>query len=502
MTVSPLTAAGRRVQYDSLRGWIELVERDLGPSELRRVPGATSEAEIGEITEMLDHSAGSPCVLFDDVPGFDTGRVIVNCNGTLRRQAITLGLDPATVSHDVLLDFWARTLRELQPIAPVEVDDGPIRENVVSGQAIDLGRFPAPIWHPKAGGRYIGTASLNILRDPDTDWVNVGTYRNQVLDRNHVGIYISPGKHGRMIRERYFDRGERVPVVVVVGSDPLLFVAACSEAPRYGTDELAWAGAVRGAPVEVIRGELTGLPIPAHAEIALEGFIDPVERRAEGPYGEAYGYYSERVADCPVVTVERIYHRDDPIILGCPQGKPPHEDNRFGAYLRSSLIRQQLERAGVPNVTGVWVPPEAGNRGLVVVAIRQAFAGHAVQAGLVASQAGGVAYLGRYTVVVDDDIDIYDLNDVWFAMLTRVDPERDVQIHRRGWAGPLDQAAHPDHRGHNSRMIIDATKPWEWRHRFAEPVVTAAASRRHRDRFGWIVDGNEPPNDETGDARG
>jgi 4-hydroxy-3-polyprenylbenzoate decarboxylase len=483
---------GRRTRYESLRDWIDLVRGELPESEFRVVGGASSEADIGAITEMLDHTAGSPCVLFEDIPGFATGRVIVNCNGTVRRQAITLGLDPATISHERLLDFWGATLRGLQPLPPVEVEDAPIRQNVLSGDAIDLTAFPAPIWHPNAGGRYIGTASLNIMSDPDSDWVNAGTYRNQVFDRTHLGVYISPGKHGRMIREKYFDRGVRCPIVVVVGSDPLLFIAACSEAPRYGMDEFAWAGAVRGAPIEIIRGEVTGLPIPAHAEIAIEGFIDPVERRPEGPYGEAYGYYSERVAECPFVTVERIYHRDDPILLGCPQGKPPHEDNRFGAYLRSTLVREQLEKAGVPNVTAVWIPPEAGNRGLVVVAVKQSYPGHATQAGVVASQVGGVAYLGRYTIVVDDDVDVYDMDDVWFAILTRTDPDRDVQIYRRGWAGPLDQAAHPDDRGLNSRMIIDATRPWEWRGRFGEPVVTAEMSRRTRERFGWILDADGP----------
>lgn len=479
---------GRRTNYESLRDWIELVRRDLPASELRVVPGASSEADIGAITEMIDHTAGSPCVLFDDIPGFDDGRVIVNCNGTLRRQAITLGLDPATISHEALLDFWARTLKDLRPVPVREVESGPILENVQRDGVVDLGRFPAPIWHPKAGGRYIGTASVNIMRDPDSDWVNAGTYRNQVFDRNHIGVYISPGKHGRMIREKYFERGERVPIVTLVGTDPLLFMAACSEAPRYGMSEFEWAGAVRGAPVEVVRGEVTGLPIPAHAEIAIEGFIDPVERRQEGPYGEAYGYYSERVDAVPFMTVERVYFRNDPIILGCPQGKPPHEDNRFGAYLRSTVIRGQLEGAGIPNVTGVWIPPEAGNRGFVVVQIKQSYPGHATQAGVVASQAGGVAYLGRYVVVVDEDIDIYDMNDIWWAMMTRVDPARDVQILRRGWAGPLDQATHPDQRGLSSRAIIDATKPWEWKDRFAEPVVTAEMARTTREQFGWILD--------------
>lgn len=482
----PLTQP--RTRYESLRDWIDLVRREIPGSELREVRRASSEADIGAIAEMLDHTAGSPCVLFDDIPGFDDGRVIVNCNGTLARQAITLGLDPATVSHEALLRFWSDTLRELRPLPIADVDTGPVLENIQRGADVDLRRFPAPLWHPNAGGRYLGTASVNIMRDPDSDWVNAGTYRNQLLDRNHLGVYISPGKHGRMIRERYFARGEPVPIVVLAGSDPLLFIAACSEAPRYGISEFEWAGAVRGAPIEVVRGEVTGLPIPAHAEVAIEGYIHPVEGRVEGPYGEAYGYYSEREAAAPFVTVERVYFRDDPIILGCPQGKPPHEDNRFGAYLRSTLVRDQLTGAGVPNVTGAWIPPEAGNRGLAVVAIRQSYPGHATQAAVVASQVGGVAYLGRYVVVVDDDIDIYDMNDVWWAILTRVDPDRDVQLVRRGWAGPLDQAVHPDERGLNSRLLIDATRPWEWRERFAQPVRTAARAREAHERFGWILD--------------
>ena len=485
---STTQGSGRRTRYEDLRDWIELVRTELPRSEFRIVPGASSERDIGAITEMLDHTSGSPCVVFDDIPGFADGRVLVNANGTLRRQAITLGLDPATISHDALLAFWSSTLRGLKPLPVNEVERGPILENVQRGAEVDLCRFPAPIWHPHAGGRYIGTASVNIMRDPDSEWVNAGTYRNQVFDRNHLGVYISPGKHGRMIREKYFERGIPTPIVVLVGTDPLLFMAACSEAPRYGMSEFEWAGAVRGAPIDVVRGEVTGLPIPAGAEIAIEGFIHPTERRSEGPYGEAYGYYSERVDAAPFMTVERVYHRNDPIILGCPQGKPPHEDNRFGAYLRSTVIREQLDGAGVPRVTGVWVPPEAGNRGLVVVAINQSYPGHAKQAGVVASQAGGVAYLGRYVIVVDDDIDIYDMNDVWWAILTRMDPARDLQLIRRGWAGPLDQAGHPDHRGLSSRMIIDATKPWEWRERFAEPVVTAEMAKAARERFGWILD--------------
>jgi UbiD family decarboxylase len=141
----------------------------------------------------------------------------------------------------------------------------------------------------------------------------------------------------------------------------------------------------------------------------------------------------------------------------------------------------------VPRVTGVWAPPASGNRLMLVVGIEQAYPGHATQALLVASQSGTAAYAGRIAVVVDEDIDIYSTEDVLWAIMTRCDPARDVRIIDRAWSGPLDPAIHPDQRGHNSRLLIDATKPWEWKDRFAQPVVTAAQAGEHREKWGWIL---------------
>jgi UbiD family decarboxylase len=472
------------------REWIARAEA-LG--EVRVVRGASWESEIGSITEMLDHAEDSPCVIFDDVPGYPSGhRVIVNCNGTPARQAVTLGLPPEAANHDGLLNFWRGALKDLSPVAPVEVETGPIFENIVEGDAIDLNNFPVPVWHPLDGGRFIGTASMNILKDPDSDWVNVGTYRNQVFSRDTMGIYISPGKHGKLIRDKYLERGERIPVAVVVGADPLLFMASCAEGIPYGVSEFAWAGGVRGEPIEVVRGKHTGLPFPANAEIVIEGWIDPVERHDEGPYGEWMGYYASGEGQTPVIRVAAVYHRDNPILLGCPQGKPPHEDNRFLAYLKAALIEDQLRKAGVPRITGVWCPPVSGNRMMTVIAVDQAFAGHATQALMVGGQTGTSAYAGRIVIAVDPDIDITDMNDVLWAVMTRCDPDRDVTIVKRAWSGPLDPAIHPDERGFNSRLLIDATKPWEWKDRFAEPVVTAEVSRATRREWGWILDPNAP----------
>ena len=365
----PLPAqAAAETRWRDLREWLARVDA-LG--ELKRVTGANSEEDIGAITEMLDHTEGSPCVLFDEIANFKPGyRVLVNSMGSTKRQAVTLGLDPAEASHDRLLQFWRERLKGFAPIPPVVVKRGAVQENILRDNDVDLTRFPAPIWHPGDGGRYIGTASFNIMRDPDTGNINVGTYRNQVFDKNSIGIRAAPPHHGGIIKEKYMQRGQPCPLVTVVGSDPLLFLAACVEGPIYGQSELDWAGGVRGEPIEVIQGELTGLPIPAQAEIALEGFITTDQFTKEGPYGEWMGYYQDGYQKERVVRIQRIYHRDDPIILGCPQGKPPHEDNRFLVYLRSGMIWDQFEKAGVPGVCGVWCPPEGGNRLMTVVALQ------------------------------------------------------------------------------------------------------------------------------------
>ena len=484
-------AKGPRVRWTGFREWLNLVD---GIEELRVVRGANSETDIGAVTEMLDHTEGSPCVLFDGIPGFQDGfRVAVNTQGTIPRQAITLGMDPHSADHDSLMSYWRGVVHGHTPIPPREVTDGPILQNVLRGDEVDLTKFPAPIWHPKDGGRFIGTASINLIPDPDSDWINAGTYRNQVFDAKSLGIWISPGKHGRLLREKWFARGQRCPIVVLVGHDPLLFMSACAEGILQGESELAWAGGVRGEPVEVIRGEVTGLPIPAHAEIALEGYMEPGELHLEGPYGEWMGYYASGSPQTPVIHVERIYHRNDPIILGCPQGKPPHEDNQFLAYLKSALAWDQLEKAGVPNVTGVWMPPISGNRLMTIVAIKQTYPGHARQAGLIASQCAAAVYMGRYVVVVDEDVDLADMNDVLWAMMTRVDPVRDIEIVSGVYSGPLDAALPPEERDTSSRAIIDATRPFAWKDRFAEPIVTTEQARVTRRVWGWIRDAAAKP---------
>ena len=485
---SELAAAVRAgtAGYDDLRDWLERVD---AIGELRVVEGVDWQENIGRITEMLQHTDGAPAVLFDSIPGFPRGfRVLVNAQSERSRLAVTLGL-PSTIGPWELIDEWERRMDHTEPLAPRIVDTGPIMENVLDGDAVDLGIFPTPLWHPQDGGRYLGTGDCVITKDPDSDWINMGTYRVMVHDERSTGLFISPGKHGRIHRDKYFAQGKPMPAVVLVGMDPRLFVASALEmAP--GLSELEWAGGMRGSAIECVVGKHTGLPIPANAEIALEGFLHQDRTELEGPFGEWTGYYASGSRHEPVFEVAAIYHRDDPIILGVPPEKPPYEAHRFRQYLRSANLRREIRLAGVPDVTAAWCHGVGGCRLFNVVGIKQRYPGHSVQAGMVAAQCRTGAYLGRITVVVDDDIDVSDLTEVIWAVCTRADPEDSYQFIKRTWSGPLDPAIQPGPRtGFNSRVIIDATRPWEWRDQFPPAIGPEPEEKRiTRDRWSWIMD--------------
>ncbi len=474
--------AGR--PHEDLRDWLQMVDV---AGELRVLEGVDWEENIGRITEMLHHTDGAPAVLFDKIPGYPDGyRLLVNAQGERSRLAITLGL-PVNISVMDLMDEWERRMDTVVPVPPRIVDSGPITENVLEGDAVDIWKFPTPKWHEEDGGRYIGTGDNVITRDPEDGSLNVGTYRVMIHDKNHTGLYISPGKGGRIHRDKYFARGEDMPSVVVLGADPYLFLASCLEI-RPGLSELDWVGGMRGEPLACIRGKHTDLPIPANAEIAIEGFLKHDEKRLEGPFGEWTGYYASAERQEPVFEIKAIYHRNNPILLGVPPEKPPYEAHRFRQYLRSANLRRELRLAGVPDVVGAWCHGVGGCRLLNVVAIKQRYPGHARQAGHVAAMCRTGAYLGRIVIVVDEDIDVSDLNEVMWAVCTRSDPERSFDIIHRAWSGPLDPAIRPDLKGHNSRIIIDACRPFEWRDQFPPAIGPSPEEKRiTRERWSWIL---------------
>lgn len=468
-----------------LRAWLEETDK-IG--ELRVVEGIDAEASIGLVSEMLHHTEDSPAVLFDAIPGYPKGwRVLVNSLGNRSRLANSLKL-PHDIKTFDLVDAWEAQLNNVVPLPTTNVESGPITENIMRGDDIDLLKFPTPLWHPEDGGPYIGTGCGIITRDRENGIVNVGTYRAQVYDKNTAAIYISPGKHGRLHRDQYFKNNESMPAVIVAGLDPLQFMASGLEIPN-GINELEWVGGLQGESIETITGEFTGLPIPAGAEIAIEGFLRYDLERDEGPFGEWTGYYASTARPEPVFEVKAIYYRNNPIILGCPPEKPPYEGQRFQQYGRSANLKRQITAAGVPGVTRAWTHSVGGCRLFNIVAINQQYLSHSRQVGNIAAQVGQASYLGRIVIVVDDDIDIEDLHEVIWAVTTRADPERDMKILTGALSGALDPAIHPDNKGTNSRLIIDACRPWEWKDRFPMAIGPSIEVKDFtRSTWSWVMD--------------
>jgi len=480
--------AGMRLAYDDLRSWLAEAER-LG--ELKTVHGANWAEEIGMATEIVSHSDQAPAVVFDDIPDCKKGfRVLANIFGG-KRKNMTLGFPPE-LGKVALSEAFSAAWDTDRLIPPVFVESGPIFDNIVTGAGIDIEIFPTPKWHEGDGGRYIGTGSYNVTQDPDDGSLNVGTYRIMLHDKKHVTYNAAPGKHGRIHHEKYVKRGEKMPVVLVLGGDPLTFLLGGTEVPD-GISEFDVAGGLRGKPLELVRGKQTGLPFPANAEIVMEGFVHPETVVPEGPFGDWTGTYTEPGRKRPLCEITAIYYRNDPILLGFVPQSLPDEYSRYRAITRSALLKQNIEAAGVPDVKAVWAHECGGSRLLYGVSIRQRFDGHAVQAGHIASQCHVGAYGNRWVIVVDDDIDVSNLDELMWAALTRADPVADIDFIRGGWNSPADPRIEPAERAKgkvtNSRMIINACRPYHWRNEFVAAVKPSPEmARRAQEKFGWLLD--------------
>ena len=472
----------RYLQTD-LRDFISAVDEG---GELKNVSGAHWDKEIGAVTEVLyrEQVDRSPALLFDNVPGYPKGfRCLYGMLGSPMRLALGMGIDPKTSGdRRGMLDAYRSRIKKYEPLPPRMVTEGPILQNVDRGDEVDLTKFPVPVHHEKDGGRYIGTACGVITKDPDTGRVNVGTYRVMLNGEKLATSYISNGKQGRIQRDKYLREGKKCPMVIVVGIDPATYIAA-----RYtlsdSIPELDWAGGLSGKPLECIAGEVTGLPFPARSELVLEGWVSPEDTALEGPFGDWTGYYAGAAKEEPLITIERVYYRDDPILTCAASQKPPHSHLFERCFIRSAGLLDSLEGAGIPDVKGVWVHQAGSGRTFVAVSIKQRYFGHANQVGLVASQVNPVGYVGRYIVVVDEDIDPTDINDVIWAMGTRSDPKRDMTILDRTWSSRLDTMVF-DEKLYNSRVVIDACIPYEHINDFPEVAMTSPElAKEVREKF-------------------
>src|SRR5258706_1110761 len=306
---------GRMHDVTDMRGFIRCLE-EMG--EVKTFKGVDLKIEVGALTERAAEKEG-PALVFEGLRGYPpASRVVSTLSRTCRRPARAMGLDGGLTGVD-FLHAWRKKLAAFKPVPAEQVEGGPVCENQMEGDQVDLYKFPTPSWHELDGGPYIGTGCGVITRDPETGKINIGTYRVMVQNKNTVSVKMNMGKHGRLAFERSRAAGKPLPVAITLGQGPSVFLAAQMPLPP-DVNEYEFAGFLQGAPVTVLRGAATGLPIPANTEIVLEGEMPPMADKdmpREGPFGEWPGYFTDaNVGETRIMNVKRDYYRDDTILLG------------------------------------------------------------------------------------------------------------------------------------------------------------------------------------------
>jgi len=441
-----------------LRDFIALCEKD---GDLKRVTAPVDwDLEMSHIAKLVEEKDG-PSLLFENVKD-SKGSVMFGAYSNTKRLAKVLG-QPANTSMCNLSRAWMeQSIGEV--IRAKEVETGPIFENVIEGDDINIFDLPSPKFYEKDGGRFIGTACFMVVEDPETKEINLGTYRSQVLDEKTVGAQILKGKRGDRILQKYRKLGKKMPICLVVGCDPLLMLAG--SAMVENANEYDVVGTLRGEPVEIVKAPLTGLPIPATAEYVLEGYIDGDNPRIEGPFGEYTGYYTDELVKPipkPAIDVKRIYHRNNPILLAASVGRPVNDNHMMLAFVRNATLWTELVKMGMKGLQSVYMPPEACGRFWAIVSVKQMYPGHADQIAAAVIASHTCTYGLKGLIIVDHDIAADDLPRVWWALATRYDPKRGTQIINRGRSTPLDPALGTGHNLMTSRIIMDATIPFEWK---------------------------------------
>lgn len=461
-----------------LRDWLNRVER-LG--ELQRVTGQVdANEEMSAITYLMAKHPTSPAVLFEQ-NGSPLGfRHLWNLFGpSVARTAVTMEQTPGIST----LELIRRTKDRLKvSIPPVEISpfEAPIYENSLYGNDIDLTRLPIPKHWPRDGGAYGGTADAVITRDLESGYLNLGTYRMMVQGPRHVGLSLAPGKDALRHIHQAWARNEGLRVAAAWGMDPLLMVAGSQSLPP-GTSEYDFAGGIKGKPIDVVRARDSDLLIPARAEVVLEGIIHPHATREEGPFGEFTGYYGYKDLDCPLIEVTSLHFRNAPILTNALMADyPSNEQSAFFSTIRSAKIWNDLDKLGIQGIRGVYCPPAAaGAFAMIIVSLEQKYAGHASQVLALASQVPGGAYISKWIIAVDEDVDPTDMNQVLWAMATRSTPADDIDILRNTRGSPLDPAQNPqEKRFFGSKALINACK--DYRHIRSFPVRTLLRESLYR----------------------
>src|SRR5262252_9126160 len=464
-----MTIERKPVAFGDLRGWIAALQ---AAGEFHQIDAEVDwNIELGTILRLAQGTGTGPALMFNNIKGYNRPdsrcrRVFGGGLSSHRRVAMMLGMSPDT--HPRELVKIGRTILA-GSIPPKIVKDGRVKENVVTGKDIDLGQFPVPWWNRLDGGRYLLTYGGCVTKDPETGIMNVGVYRGMVASRNQIPILMWRAQHiGHHFTAWQNGGSAEMPIAVAIGWEPSLAFTGGSPVPK-GMCEYDVMGAIRGAPVELVKCETVDLYVPASAEIVIEGYLglDPKTYAMEGPYAEFTGYLAGDRSPKPTIRVAAVTHRNDPILRGTIEGAMPgsySENAMCSSIMRAATAWNVLDRAGVPGITDVWCPPVQAGINLLIQ-MKQSYRNQAKQAAnaIWGSSAAHVRY--KHITVVDDDIDIHDYAAVDWAIAHRVNAgENDIIIMPATFGAGLDPSTRKRDRnpalygtGKWNRVLIDAT---------------------------------------------
>ncbi len=440
--------------FKDLREFIVKLERE---GAVQRIEEEVDwNLEAGAMTRRADEK-GLPAPFFQKVKDYPEGyRLLGELLSNRKRVAIAMDMDSNTSIKEMVHEYLKR---RQSPIKPILVKNGPCKENIRIGEKVDLLEFPVPYIHAGDGGRYIGTWHVTICKDRNSPWVNWGMYRHMLHNKNTIGLQAGPPTHVRRILQGWEDQDKAMEIAIAIGVEPISTFVAGAPIP-YGVSEVDIIGGIRGEPMELVKCETVDLDVPASSEIVIEGKIGLRETMKEGPFGEYTGYMGGHQEQRPVIHVKAVTFRNNPILTMGNEGMPITGTHATQSVTRSAEFWEVLKANGVP-VTGVYVSTEACTL-LVVVAIRSGLAraddvAHSIWASRV-----GVST--PWVIVVEDDVDPFDLEQVVHALFSKCHPSRGIMKLERARGQALLPWLSRYEQKHllGARAYFDCTWPVDW----------------------------------------